>query len=119
MDARTSDYIISQLGFELGWWLAHWNERQGTMTIKGVEYLGDLMRKETERAQGRINTATDKAKSAFGKFHGAVDGVDHVVDHVEAQAKEVEKLASDLTAQLGNSPPDSASASDNPTQPAS
>jgi hypothetical protein len=97
------------------------------MTIKGVGYLGDMMRRETERAQDRINGATQKATSAFGKFHGAVDGVDVVVDAVEREAKEVEKLASELTAQLGNSQPDGSAPSSaglepetvNPTPPQS
>lgn len=88
------------------------------MTIKGVGYLGDLMRRETERAQSRINSATEKAGAAFGKFHGAVDGVDAVVDHVESEAKEVERLASELTAQLGNSAPASDEQPENPTKPA-
>jgi hypothetical protein len=100
LDSLQTIYVYAQLAIELD------DELRGrnAMTIKGVEYLGELMRRETERAQSRINQATETATTAFGKFHGAVDNVDNVVAHVEREAKEVEKLASDLTAQLGNSP---------------
>lgn len=80
----------------------------GNMPIKGVEFLGDMMRREKERAQARIDSATERATAAFAKFNGGVDDVDGLVEAVESEAREVEKLASELAAQLGNSPPPAA-----------
>ena len=110
-DARTAEFIISQVGFELGAQLQRQNTKERIVSsILGAGYLGQRARQRVADAKARLAKAGEKFDVAIGQAESAATDLEVVASGIEKEAAELTATA----AQLTNGPP-----ADDPTEPQS